>query len=507
MAYWDFGPDATGYSEAVTIDNLSGTPTFSLAAYSPSLKDGNGKDGTAYTDPDGAPHTAGQAAAIDEAYPNAGEILVSLSGTGFQLTQWRWDAYTDDAGGSRGPTSFDVSYSVNGGEGWVTIAQDVDFQRNENKDEYYAYQYDLSGYSALSDAATVLLRLNDFKNGTAGAFAFDNMLVAGHTVGAPALTLTPETDLYYVRPGDTISLTASVTEPDGDMVSLTGQKLPVGAIFTNKNTLAPFSSDFYWQPQTSGYYQFGFTATDAQGSDSKSVEVYVMREQCALMLNEANAVGSSTNLEVPDAAFTSPIGNGGNWIELMVLEDHLDIRGWQIQWAETGDASNISEDFWYGDPSVLQGIITFSQDAALSDLRKGALLTIIEHAVPFAAGGTAVTDISVDPEAGDWWMHLCATQEVALGNRYLSTQSNNSTNQGDFSVGASDWQMRILDADGFMVAPPVGEGINGCEAGVSKTEVLALKDTFDASMRDASEYTDRDYSSFGQLNVVDDETG
>lgn len=505
LSYWDFGADGDTYTEAAALYQPSGAPTFSLVAHGSSVKDANGKNGTAYTDPGGVLHSAGQAAAIEQAYTSATaaiELQIAFNGKGYRLTGWRWDACTDDSGATQGPNTFDLSYSVNGGASWVVIANDVAFKAAGGKADYYSYAYDLSGYGALSNAASVRLRMSDFRQGTGGGFAVDNMLVSGVTVGQPELTFTPDVQTYYVRPGDAVRFTVTASEQHGDTVSLAASRLPPGAVFTNRSGAAPLRSEFYWIAATSGLYGATFTASDRNGSDTRHVQLYVMRERCSLMLNEMNAVNATSALSTADAAFASAPGNGGNWMELMVVEDHLDLRGWQLQWAQTGDASGLLQDYWYGNASVQQGIITFARHEALADVRSGTLITIIETAVPLRGGGTAGTDLSFAPASGDWHLNICSSEEALSGGRFVSTKSNNSAKPGDFCTGAGNWQMRILDANGIMVAPPVGEGVNGCTQSVGKAEVLALDDAFDSEMRTAEEYKDRDFSSFGALNRV-----
>ena len=51
-----------------------------------------------------------------------------------------------------------------------------------------------------------------------------------------------------------------------------------------------------------------------------------------LILNEYNAVSSTNMLENSgsDTFFGQVLGNGGDWFELVVIRDRLDIRGWQL---------------------------------------------------------------------------------------------------------------------------------------------------------------------------------
>ena len=85
-----------------------------------------------------------------------------------------------------------------------------------------------------------------------------------------------------------------------------------------------------------------------------------------LMLNEYNA-GSSTNMlenSGSDTFFGQVLGNGGDWFELVVMRDRLDIRGWQLELYEDG---------------LLDAAMSFTNDPIWSDLRSGTLVTVSEQ--------------------------------------------------------------------------------------------------------------------------------
>lgn len=247
-------------------------------------------------------------------------------------------------------------------------------------------------------------------------------------------------------------------------------------------------------------------------------------EGAGLILNEFSAVASDRYLDggsykrsdkedtffqsypgLPDGRIE---GNGGNWVEMLVIQDHLDISGWQLRWAETGSSDTDGTNPWYGDPTVEQGIITFSSTAAVwSDLRAGTILTISEKKeIPvdtdwdtegedrnFTDGldpGDAEVDVvvdfstdvtSYDPLAGNFNLHVSSRQEQADGTFLVSTVTNVAGNApGDFSVGPADWQMSIYDDEGALQFGPVGEdvsdwGANTGAGGVNDEEVGKLQ--------------------------------
>ena len=53
-----------------------------------------------------------------------------------------------------------------------------------------------------------------------------------------------------------------------------------------------------------------------------------------VVLNEWNAVSGTRLIGDGDSVLGSVPGNGGNWFELLVISDHVDMRGWELDWQE-----------------------------------------------------------------------------------------------------------------------------------------------------------------------------
>ena len=212
-----------------------------------------------------------------------------------------------------------------------------------------------------------------------------------------------------------------------------------------------------------------------------------------VVLNEYNAVAGSERLSGADTFFGSVDGNGGDWIELVVVDDHLDMRGWALNWADgDGDA----------------GVILLSDDAFWSNMRRGTLITIIEEADGGGAGLDTSTDTRFNPAGGDWWVNICTTQEQALhdaGGDWLTRTDD----AGRFKVNDSDWALTILNGAAVVFGPAgegaltwPGDGVNDREAG--KLEGPAAP----ASLADwlaitpaSAYYDDGDSSTFGAPNT------
>ena len=157
-----------------------------------------------------------------------------------------------------------------------------------------------------------------------------------------------------------------------------------------------------------------------------------------LILNEYNAVSAGSFLNGGDALADSDggmaadsrlgriQGNGGDWFELVILEEGLDLRGYQLEVFDDG-------------ATVADATLVISKDPLFASLRAGTLLTIAED---------QPTDASYDPDTGDWWIQL---QSNAAGDATYISQSA-------FDVSNNDWQLRIRDPLGTLVFGPGGEG-------------------------------------------------
>ncbi len=184
-------------------------------------------------------------------------------------------------------------------------------------------------------------------------------------------------------------------------------------------------------------------------------------------LNGGNASADADGGRAFDSYFGRVRGNGGDWFELVVIKDHLDIRGWHLDILVDG---------------VLEEVLDLTNDSIWSDLRSGTIITVAED-VP--------TDVSYNPGAGDWWINVQANSDV--DSPYITAHS--------FPVNNNNWQLRIRSVLGGLIFGPAGEGIMPTD-GVSATEVFRLEDAPSASITsDSDEYDDgSDFSTFGAPN-------
>ncbi|MBP8303645.1 MAG: hypothetical protein KBE04_05915 [Phycisphaerae bacterium] len=184
-------------------------------------------------------------------------------------------------------------------------------------------------------------------------------------------------------------------------------------------------------------------------------------------LNGGEAAADLDGLQASDSYFGRVLGNGGDWFELVVIKDHLDMRRWSLEISTEGAQAEslllTGHDIW-------------------SDLRSGTIITVSEN-VP--------SDISYDPCAGDWWINVQASNTA--NGLYIKA--------ANFPVDSKEWQLTIKNNAGAVVFGPAGEGISP-ESGIGNTEVFKLEANPDATITPTSaDYDDGDnLSTFGSPN-------
>ena len=211
-------------------------------------------------------------------------------------------------------------------------------------------------------------------------------------------------------------------------------------------------------------------------------------DAASLILNEWNAVADANFLKTgsTDTFFGRKVGNGSNWIELVVTSDHLDIRGWKLDWDNADPES---------------GVVTFSNSTVWSNLRSGSIITLraddtgnpavndpANGNTPTGPYGALPSDTSYSPSGGDWWIH------ANINDPTLVTYTN-------WTVDNDNWRMRILDASNNVIQGFVGEGIvatGWTGAGLGSDEIAKLENHPSAT---PSGYRDGASSTFGAPNI------
>ena len=165
-----------------------------------------------------------------------------------------------------------------------------------------------------------------------------------------------------------------------------------------------------------------------------------------VLLNEWNAVDDGEWLSGGDSTLGELESNGGDWLELLVVED-LDLHGWRLE---------------LEDRSGTLSSVELGADPVLGEVRAGTLITIAE-ALP--------EDLAYAPEVGDWRFHLV---------------------DEDLDVSHREWSLTVWDERGRIRLGPVGEGHT--VVGLGKDEVGVYAD---------GEHIAQESSTFGAPNTWD----
>ncbi len=239
-------------------------------------------------------------------------------------------------------------------------------------------------------------------------------------------------------------------------------------------------------------------------------------------------------------------GNGGDWIELVVTEDHVDLRGYTLYW-ENDENIGLGGTPNPGTIPEERGFIKFTEDQAWSHFRAGTIITISEQdsadevrdeypeGDDFTITGIATdtgfdydlsTDLSFGPfgSTADWHIHFHADEtltDAGTATQYFAGFT-------DVKADKDAWRMSIYDSTNTaivaeaespgdisdlttgLVQEAVGESgdgygsLNGA-GGVGSDEALTLR-VDPATGVTSNAYEDVDFSTFGSPNVFNNQS-
>lgn len=265
------------------------------------------------------------------------------------------------------------------------------------------------------------------------------------------------------------------SDPNGDAVSFSVQGLPGGLV------IDPQSGVVSGTTTAVGERSVVVSATDGNTTTAMAFSWTVLAHDgpadLPVVLNEYNAVKSSEFLadDGIDSTLGRVVGNGGDWIELLVTADGTDLRGWSV---ELWDREN--------GPLENSDTIVFADNAVLSDLAAGTLITI---------GETVVEDLTYSHLERDWT--LTARSATGFASALVTADA------GNFDSNRHDFRIRLRDAAGVSRSPFMGEtdqwrsfGNAGGGENVGGDEVFArcdspsaLTDPVDGDSRDVTTST------------------
>ncbi len=270
---------------------------------------------------------------------------------------------------------------------------------------------------------------------------------------------------------------ATATLPPGSVLPSNGSAYVVGDD-TIDGYRAATSNDYVLGEYDAPLNDIGgaIALTDTSGAEQANAAWGEGAPAAGLILNEWNAVSSSNVIANGDTRLGQVTGNGGDWFELVVVEDNLDIRGWSLAINDSGEANQT---------------LTFSNDSVWSDLRAGTIITVAETNIIGGDGTFYAEDPSYFPSGGDWWIHVVAG---ANGSGTYITAT-------DYRVSNDDWQLSIFDDAGLRRFGPAGEGIGALAAGgINNSQVGELEADPGPDVTASSNYGDGDESTFGLPN-------
>ena len=274
--------------------------------------------------------------------------------------------------------------------------------------------------------------------------------------------------------GETVNLTPVATDDDDLIWAATN--LPNGLnINATTGEIGGTINDL-------GLFNITVSVNDGSVTTETAFSWWVV-PKAKLVLNEYNAVSGSKYLGGGDNSVNEPadsrlgriMGNGGDWFELVVIEDHLDIRNWQLSIVDDGAPAQV---------------LVFSNNPVWADLRAGTIITVSENSITAANGQVFGQDISYSPANNDWWINVVAGN--AGDGQYITAEN--------ISISNDNWQVEILNDNGQTMFGPVGEGI-GRLSGVNSEEVGKLEADPQPYINPGSAYEDGTSSTFGSENT------
>lgn len=300
----------------------------------------------------------------------------------------------------------------------------------------------------------------------------------GQFNGVPRLTDAPPVLRYFrdrmYNPGELVELDFEAFDPDGDAVSFSMSPLPTGVSLEPTTGLLTGFANYNADVEST------ITVIDADGdSDTQNMTWFYVGTPAGpspLVLNEYNAVPEDGEL-----IGGSPIGNGGDWFEFLVVEDDVDLRGWSIEFRQRDSGS---------DELRIQTAATFNQSPSLGKVPAGTLITISEE-LP--------DDLSFDAN-NDWHINL-GIDGSGNGSFFVAAGADDT-----FNSTRRDQTVLIRNAEGQVVTPLSGEtdAWDSANGGVSEGEVmnLCVGPTQNTVIDPVADYRDNGLAStFGQPNV------
>ena len=247
----------------------------------------------------------------------------------------------------------------------------------------------------------------------------------------------------------------SASDPDGVAANLSFslQDQPGGVVLSDNGD---GTASWSWTPGAGqvGTHLITVKVSDPGGASlTRTLKVTVMPPSSPVLVNEFNAVSSSRFLNDGDLladadggtasdAFLGRVqGNGGDWLELVVVGDGaphstVNLRGWTIEISENHDAS----------PET----IVLSQDGYWSAVRVGIILTFMDRDVTAGGVDSGIHRINRFQDLGYAW-----TNVVVRDSRFVDQVA--SEFGGSIALTSSATEITLKDSFGVVRNGPAGD--------------------------------------------------
>ena len=282
--------------------------------------------------------------------------------------------------------------------------------------------------------------------------------IPGQQSAAPVVTISD----YRSDPGDGLGYVLITNPSASESVDLSNwtfdglAEIPVGLVVLPGATVAVSTNDQAFRAMNPS-----FTGVRATTNGTLAGQITPVAPQwldcrngwrCARHRRSSSTSGTQSRRRTRSPEAMRPLasiaGNGGDWFELVVVEDGLDVRGWRL--GHVGQMTDRARQCGMNS--------SFADDPLLASLEGGTIITVSED---------LADDVQFLPAFGDWHINLQANS--ADTGQYFTAAS-----QSNFSTNHDNWQLSIFDDAGTLVFGPAGEGI-GATSGVNSSEIGELQ--------------------------------
>ena len=325
------------------------------------------------------------------------------------------------------------------------------------------------------------------------------------------------------------------------LLSVTATTSVVGQVILNEANAVGISS-FVQTDETFGeskpYEGYDYGIIPHSGNNNSPIALVNPGNPFAADLDSALGGGIQTSLPGGWDLISNPTGfgriqnNGGDWFEIVITDDHTDLRGYTFYWENDDNLDTI-----VGDGPDERGFIKLLDNKAFADMRAGTIITMSEDQIvaevrdkfpnddEFNLGGPdphdtgyrydLSTDTSFNPyTSDDWHVHFHVDEsltDLGLDTPYFAGYSDMKVDNDRWLLGIYDSTNTAIQAEAELpgtisdlitgqVMALVGEDTQP-GVSVNNQELFTLRSDPGSGL---FEYEDVDFSTFGRPNYYND---